>query len=290
MIAQRLAVAAIVATWSVPTIVVAQHAKAESTAAHATAPAKESAGEHASSPAKKDVAAEPVPHKSPAKEAPKDAGRSAAKPTSEHAEAKSDGKDKHVSARHVEEATRQAEPKEKSSAAKDGPRSDKGCVSAHASADRASSEKDAEPATSGGKKVASAAAARSKTAPRNELEAALKRIDEQIGTMRTSPAAAQPGKPRAANETRAVRPSPMPSVARVHLSWRTTLVWSSDLDGEADRKSDMPRVGLVWPATEPLKSTAIAPGLVSAAGSSGTHILAAAPGSQGAKSESIVHK
>ena len=242
MIAQRLAIAAIVATWSVPTVVVAQHAKAEPTAAHGTAssaaPAKESADEHASSPSKKDVHAEPVPHKSPAKEASTDAGKRAAKPTSEHAAAKSDGKnkDKDTVARRVEEAK----------------------APAHASAERASSEKEAEPATSGGKKVASTASARSKTSPKNELEAALKRIDEQIATMRTSPAAAQPAKPRAASETRPERVSPTPSVARINLSWRTTLVWEPELEGREEAARDARHVGLVWPI-EPLESTPLAP-------------------------------
>ena len=241
MIAQRLAIVAIVATWSVPTIVGAQHAKAESTAAHASAPAKESArehgAEHAPSSAKKDAAAEPVPQKSPATEASKDAGKSVAKPTSEHAAAKSDGKDKDTGAHGVEEAK--------------GP--------AHASAEKASSEKEAEPAA-GGKKVASAASARGKTAPKNELEAALRRIDEQMASIRTSPSAAQSGKPRAANETRPARvsPPPAPSVTRISLSWRTTLVWEQELDGGTDAAQDAPHVGLVWPI-EPLESTPIAP-------------------------------
>ena len=243
MIAQRLAIVAIVATWSVPTIVGAQHAKAESTAAHASAPAKESAkehgAEHAPSSAKKDAAAEPVPQKSAAKEASKDAGKSVAKPTSEHAAAKSDGKDKDTGAHGVDEAK--------------GP--------AHASAEKASSEKEAEPAA-GGKKVASAASARSRTGPKNELEAALKRIDEQIATMGTSPSAAQSGKPRIANDARTVRVSSTPSTARIHLSWRTTLVWSPEVDGETDAARDTPHVDLVWPATEPLKSTPITPGSV----------------------------
>ena len=202
MIAQRLAIAAIVATWSVPTIVAAQHAKAEPTAAHATAPAKEPAkargAEHATSPAKKEVAAEPLPQKSPAKEASKDASTGAAKPTSEHAEAKSDGKDKVT------------------------------------------------------------APARSKTTPKNEMEAALKRIDEQMATMRTSPVAAQSSRPRAASEPRAERVSPAPAVARINLSWRTSLVWEPELDGGTDAAHDGPHVELVWPI-ERLESTPLAP-------------------------------
>ena len=169
MIAQRLAIVAIVATWSVPTIVGAQHAKAESTAAHASAPAKESAkerpAEHASSPAKKDAAAEPVPQKPPAKEASKDSGKTGAMPIPEHAAAKSDGKDRDTGSRHVEDAVRQAEHQEKSAAAKNGPGRAKGSVPAHASAEKASSEKDAE--------VAGTASSRTKTAPKNEREAAL---------------------------------------------------------------------------------------------------------------------
>ena len=242
MIAQRVAIAAIVAMWSVPTMVTAQHA-AESTTKHAAATAKEPAVEHASSPAKKDAAAEPLPQKSPAKEASKDAGQSAAKPVAEHAAAKSDGK-KDTGARHVEEAK----------------------APAHASAEGASSGKDAEPATSGAKKVASSASARSKTAPKNELDAALRRIDEQIAAMRTSPQTVQSGKPRVANDARTVRVAAAPVAARIHLSWRTALVWSPEVDGETDAAHDAahdaPHVALVWPATEPLKSTPITPGPV----------------------------
>ncbi|MEQ1907231.1 MAG: hypothetical protein ABMA15_00310 [Vicinamibacterales bacterium] len=204
------------ATWSVPTIVVAQHAKAESTAAHGAAPSA-----------------------APAKETPKDANKGAAKPTSEHAAAKSDGKDKDTVAHEVEGAK--------------GP--------AHASAEKASSAKEAEPAA-GGKKVARPASARSKTAPKNELEAALKRIDEQIAVMRTSPSAAQSSKPRVESDARSVRAVPAPSTARVHLSWRTALVWAPELDGEADGAHEAPHVELVWPATEPLKSTPITLGSV----------------------------
>lgn len=239
MIPQRLAIVAIVATWSVPTIVVAQHAKAEPAAAHTAAPAKEPS-ERGTSPAKKELAAEPLPQRSPSKEALKEGpGESAAKPTSEHAAVKSDGKGKDMTARQAEDAK--------------GP--------THASAEKASSEKDAEPATSGGKKVASTASARSKTEPKNDLDAALKRIDEQLATMRTSPSTAQSGKPRATNEARAVRVASPPSIARVHLSWRTALVWSPELEGEADAARDAPHVELVW-ATEPLTSTPITPGSV----------------------------
>lgn len=232
MIAHRLAIVAIVATWSVPTIVRAQHAKAESTAAKKSV-AAESVAEKASDKA---------PAKDAAKEPAKTAAKVSTKPAPEEPAAKSDSRGK--VAPPVEEA--KAEHQEKGSPSKES--------------------------------------ARSKPAPKNNLEAALKRIDEQLATMRPGTPAAQAAKPRtsaatravsdahgaeprAVSETRAARGSAAPAPQRVHLSWRTNLVWAPEVEGSDLAAANAPHFELVWPAAEPLKSTPIAAGTVRAPGS-----------------------
>lgn len=240
----RLALACVLTAALVPTGLSAQHAKdskEETKPTHAAA--KEDAAEHAPS-----AKHESVSSKSTSKESAKEGTKS----QSERAKA---------SAHEEEEAPAKAEHGEKKSgaSARESARGGKEVAEAH---DK--EEKESESAKGKSSSTARGKAA-TKNEPKSELEAALKRIDDQISVMRAKPEpadarAAARGRSESRAESRPVRVAPPAAAApaRVHLSWRTTLLWTNDLDAEGGVREETPHVGLVW-TPEPIPAKPVPP-------------------------------
>ena len=252
--------AGVFATWLMPTTVVAQHAKeepaahtaasAKGSAEHAAAPAKASAAEHAATTTKHEPAEEPA-RKPSAKSAEKE-------PTKATERGSVKAEIKHSVIPELDEVPTKTDlhSKKETAAAKEGGHPEKG--HAPTTSEHASISKEHESATGGGTKGASAASTHGKVAPKSELQAALARIDEQMANKHTSAPAPRSPEVRVTSETR-TRVTPTSAPTRVHLNWRTTLVWSDDLEDVDSKRRDAPRVGLVWTPPEPLASTPIRP-------------------------------
>lgn len=233
MSAPRLLLACITAVALAPVTVTAQHGKE---ASHA--PTKEVAAEHATGASKHDE----TPATSAAKDGhkttePKGAAHEAAHKDEPPAKADTAGKKPAATAKddgHGEHAP-STEHGEK-----------------HAASDKPAAAHGEE--ASGHKGKATASSRTKAPAQKNELAAALKRIDDQIAVMRAPKPERAPA-PRRGVDTRAARTAhatPATQVPpRVRLSWRTTLLWTNELDGDGAAAEPAPHVALVW-APEPI--------------------------------------